>query len=229
MNEHAENITPAEFKRQCQNVLVRLRRRLRVLCGDREKMLDMRRTLKENLEAETAKTFKNQHVIADLEAQISVLDGARKEYDRLLNDIGVLLFELLPLYEKAGASDHDFAQLINCNTKKMEQLRAYFNENDGQGHSFFVNAVFIYHAEQPIEREKEPFVIYSDLPFFDAMTHHFMETMRTNPKMKKAVDDALDNIIPELRAHQYTMTEGENGEITLEKHYPPLKLVKTPC
>lgn len=226
MNAQAENITAAEYKRQCQNVLVRLRRRLRVLCGDREKMLDMRRTLKENLESEMAKTFKNQYVIADLEAEISVLDDDRKEIDSLLNDVGGLLFELLPLYEKAGATDHDFAQLINCNIKRMERLRAYFNESDGQDHSFFVDAVFIYHAEQPIEREKEPFVIYSDLPFFDAMTHHFMETMRTNPKMKKAVDNALDEIYPELRANQYIATEGVNGEITLKKYYPPLKLVK---
>lgn len=225
MNEHAEIITDAEYKRQCQNVLVRLRRRLRVLCGDREKLSTLRQTLKQTLDNEIAKTFKNQYMIADLQAEISVLDDDRKEIDSLLNDVGGLLFELLPLYEKAGASDHDFAQLINCNIKKMEQLRAYFNERDGQGHSFFVDAVFICHAEQPIEREKEPFVIYSDLPFFDAMTHHFMETIRTNPKMEKAVDDTLDEFFPELRAHQYIATEGENGELTLKKYYPPLKLI----
>ena len=220
-----EIITAAEFKRQCQNALVRLRRRLRVLCGDREKISDMHRTMKENLEAETAKTFKNQYLIADLQAEISVLDDDRKEIDSLLNDVGGLLFGMLPLYEKAGASDHNFAQILNCNIKRMERLRADFEKGDKQGHSFFVNAVFIYHVEQPIEREKEPFVIYSDLPFFDAMTHHFMETMRTNPKMQKAADDALDEFFPELRAHQYIATEGENGELTLKKYYPSLKLV----
>lgn len=108
----------------------------------------------------------------------------------------------------------------------MERLRADFEESDNQGRSFFVDAVFIYHAEQPIEREKESFVIYFDLPFFDAMTHHFMETMRTNPKIQKATHDTLDEFFPELRAHQYIATEGISGELTLGKYYPPLKLVK---
>lgn len=58
------------------------------------------------------------------------------------------------------------------------------------------------------------------------MTRHFMRTLEANPKLRQAAHDALDEFFPELRAHQCIVTESDNGELALEKYYPPLKLVK---
>lgn len=225
MSVQAEKFIDRDIKRAWANILARLRRRLRGLIRLQKDLSSKRKDLKEVLAAESAKTFKNQFRIAELQNVFTDMDGACSDIEKQLFALGHLLFESLPAYEDSGASDHDFAQLINCNIKKMEQLRADFDERGRQDYSFFVDAVFICHAEQPIEREKESFVIFPDLPFFHAMTHYFMESMESNPKMKKAAHDALDKFFPELRANQYIATEGENGELTLKKYYPPLKLV----
>lgn len=44
-------------------------------------------------------------------------------------------------------------------------------------------------------------------------------------EFKRQCQNALDEIFPELRAHQYIATECENGELTLKKYHPPLELV----
>jgi len=225
VSAQAEKFTDRDIKKKWGIVLVKIRRKLRELLRQQKEVFGKRKDLKKVLDGESAKTFKNQYRVMELQKEIAGLDCTCSDIDNQLFVLGALLFEMLPIYENSGASDHDFAQLINCNAKKMEQLRAGFDKADGPGHSFFVDATFICHAEQPIEREKESFVIFSDLPFFGAMTNYFMETMRTNPKMQKVAHDALDNFFPELQAYQYIATEGANGELTLKKYYPPLKLV----
>lgn len=219
-------MTDLGIKKQWQSILVRVKRNIRRVSKEQKQVTELLRQFKEQLKTEEEKTFKNQFFVAELREAILELDETRNNLKGRLAMFGELLFDALPAYEATGASDHDFAQLINCNAKKMEQIRADFGKGDNKGHSFFVDAVFIYHAEQPIEREKESFVIFSDLPFFDAMTCHFMETMSVNPKMQKAAHDALEEVIPEMRAHQYIVREGPDG-VTLEKYYPPLKLVKS--
>lgn len=166
MNVQAEKLTDRDIKKGWATVLVKLRRMIRELIRQQKEVFRKRKDLKEVLAAESAKTFKNQFRIAELQNVLAEMDGACSDIEKQLFALGHLLFESLPAYEDSGASDHDFAQLINCNIKKMEQLRADFNEMDTQGHSFFTDAIFIFHAENPLEREKEDFVIFSDLPFF---------------------------------------------------------------
>lgn len=217
----------ADTKKAWANLLLKLRWQLRRYIKQQRKLSDLRHKLKDNLAEEEAKTFKNQLRIASLRGAIRELDSILSEIKESIARCGGLLFEALPQYEACGATDHDLAQLINCNARKMERIRADFNEMDTQGHSFFTDAIFIFHAENPLEREKEDFVIFSDLPFFDAMTRHFIRTMEVNPKLRQTAHDALDKFFPELRAHQYIVTEGPGGEISLEEYYPPLKLVKS--
>ncbi len=224
---HMERDGGVDIKKPWANTLARLRRQLRGILRQQKEAHDIRQKLKDALAIETKKTFKNQYRIAELQKGISDLDIVCSDIESKLYVIGGFLFKALPMYEEVGATDHDFAQLINCNAKRMEQIRADFNERDTQGHSFFADAVFIWHAEQPIEREKESFVIFSDLPFFDAMTVHFMKTLKANPQMRQAVHDKIDELFPELRAHQCIIREGTNGEVTLEKYYPPLKVMKS--
>lgn len=217
----------ADIKKKMANHLVRLRRLIRFTLNKQNSILAILRSMKDDLAAEKAKVFKNQYMIAELEEIIANLDSLCADYENQLIKSGEFLLDILPIYEASGATDHDFAQLINCNIKRMEQIRRDFDEQeDNQGHSFFVDAVFVYHAEQPIEREKEDFVISWDLPFFHAMTHHFMRELETNSKLRQAAHDKLDELFSELQANQYIATEAPNGEVTLEKYYPPLKIVK---
>ena len=226
MSEQTAAFADVGFRKTWATALVRLRRQLRHILKLQNEAYETRQKLKDALATENAITFKNQYIIAELRQRIAELDDLCADYKNQLAASGGLLFDILPMYEDTGATDHDFAQLINCNTKKMEQIRADFNKRDNQVHSFFVDAIFIYHAEQPIEREKEDFVVFSDLPFFDAMTVHFMKTMEANSKLRQAVHDKMDELFPELQAHQYIATEAPNGEVTFEKYYPPLKIVK---
>ncbi|TEB08620.1 hypothetical protein Psch_02186 [Pelotomaculum schinkii] len=199
--------TGTEIKKKMANHLVRLRRLIRFTLSKQNSISALRRSMKDDLAAEKAKVFKNQYLIAELEEIIEDLDSLCSDYENQLVTSGEFLLDILPIYEASGASDHDFAQLINCNIKRMERIRRDFDEQeDNQGRSFFVDAIFIYHAEQPIEREKEDFVISWDLPFFHAMTHHFIRELETNSKLRQAAHDKIDELFPELQANQYIAT-----------------------
>lgn len=227
MDGQTAALAGVDIKKAWANLLIRQRRQLRRILKLESETRYIGRKLKDALATETSKTFKNQYRIAELQKGISEMDNCCNTCRNELAASGGLLFDILPMYEDSGASDHDFAQLINCNIKRMEQIRTDFDKGGTQGHSFFVDAIFVHHAEQPIEREKEDFVVFSDLPFFDAMVTHFMKQMEANSKLRQAVHDKTDEIFPELRAYQYIVKESPDGEVSLEKYYPPLKLMKS--
>ncbi|KJS18550.1 MAG: hypothetical protein VR69_00185 [Peptococcaceae bacterium BRH_c4b] len=217
-----------DTKKQWASILIRLKRNIKRVSKERKEVTELRRQHTERLKTEEEKTFKNQYYIAELREAILELDETCNSLKGRLAMFGEFLYDALPAYEATGSSDHDFAQLINCNIRKMEEHRQDFNSSGNQGHSFFVDAVFVYNAELPLAREKEDFISdFTELPFFDAMRTHFMFMLEVNQKMRQAAHDALDEVFPEMRAHQYIVNEGPDG-VTLEKYYPPLKLVKMP-
>lgn len=74
--------------------------------------------MKDFFALEISKTFKNQYKIIELQGVIDGLDDSIASNKAILSIAGDILFRLLPLYESSGATDHDFAQLINCNIRK---------------------------------------------------------------------------------------------------------------
>lgn len=111
-------------------------------------------------------------------------------------------------------SDHEFAQLIGANYKRIEKLR---QDNDDQGYEtpFFI-AVILKGPEQDL-----------DQPLVSAILQTLKREFEDDPSLREKARDKLEDIMPELRGMYYTITVDEEGNETNEKYYPPLKLVKS--
>ncbi|MCL6559609.1 MAG: hypothetical protein K6U74_12585 [Firmicutes bacterium] len=157
---------------------------------------------------------------------IKELDSQLDEYKRRSAMFGESLIHLLDAYEASGATDHDLAQLLNCNMKDMGKYRSDYKESDGDHHGFFIAAVFEYRAEYRPRKGDGDFIPPGITPLFDAIVDRFMLELETNRKLREEAWEKVEEIIPEIRGMQYVLTKGPGGEKRLEKYYPPLKRVK---
>lgn len=129
-----------------------------------------------------------------------------------LEEIGLYLGQLLPMFEKYF-SDHEFAQLVGANYKEVEKLR---RDYDAEGHEtpFFV-VLLLSGLEQD-----------HDEPLANALAETLKRDLDEDSALKQRARNALEDIFPEIRVKYYTLVEDDEGKQTLEKYYPPLKVVK---
>jgi hypothetical protein len=214
----------SEPKTQIANELVWMKRVIRENVKLQEETFDFLHLVEKELENEEKKVFKNQYYIAELRRLADDLAARLKSFKRQMALYGEYLLRLLPLYEAEGATDHDFAQIINCNVKDMEKYRCKHEETGDTG-SFFVSAVFVYRAEYRSRKGDGGLAGFGEEPFLEAILAYFLHKFKTNAGFRQMINDKMEELIPELRAHQYVLKEGSDGKIHLEKYYPPLKVI----
>jgi regulator of replication initiation timing len=110
-------------KQTIASQLVRLKRKARDLVRERKILYSELSRLKEQLEEEERKVFKNQYTIAKLRGAIDSLDTILDIYRYDSAILGEYAIHLLDEYEACGATDHDLAQVLNCSIKDMERYR----------------------------------------------------------------------------------------------------------
>lgn len=129
-----------------------------------------------------------------------------------LDEIGIDLGQSLSSYE-TYFSDHEFAQLIGANFKQVEKLRKEYDA-DGYETPFFVMLLL-----QGLEQDQEQ-------PLAEVIVQTLKREFAEEPALGKRARDALEDMMPEIRGKYYTLVEDKEGKQTLEKIYPPLKVVK---
>lgn len=212
------------MQNQTANALVRARRNIRTVSKAQKEIAELSQLFKKQLEVEEAKVFKNQYHIASLRGIVDDLNRMLDACKTRLAAYGEYLLHILLLYEAEGATDHDFAQIINCNVKDMEKYRREYTETGGDG-SFFVDAVFVYHAEYRARKGDDGIAGFGDEPFFDAVSAYFLHKLKTNTEFRQMAYDKLEELFPEIRACQYVLKKYPDGKERLEKYYPPLKVI----
>lgn len=215
-----------DTKQQYADLIAKYRYDIRMTITLREQSRLYHDKFTKYLDIEKSKIFKNQYYVKELSEAVSQTNEYSTRAKNVLANYGKYLFCILAEYEKNGATDHEFAQLINCNMEKMEKYRQEYNGQKELSHSFFVEAILIHQAELPLVREKECFIsVISELPLYAAMNAYYMQLLDSSPMLKEATYDALEDINPKLREGQFVVQEEENGSITVDKYYPPLRLL----
>ena len=63
-------------------------------------------------------------------------------------------------------------------------------------------------------------------PLAKAIVQTLKRKFAEEPVLGERARDALEDMMPEIRGKYYTLLEDKEGKQTLEKIYPPLKMVK---
>lgn len=205
------------YRKVWNNRLVLLRREIRGYCKEQKKLNEITFAICTKLEEEEMKTFINQYLIKELEEELDFYCNKIDVITAIIANLGKMLLILLPFYEQL-ASDHDFAQIINANTKDVQRYRDDFkdrcNSTKRNHYSFFTALIFVYKIEPE-----------GDQPFLNALMNAF-EELYDEGYLKEPVWNKTEEYFPELKDCTVTLSEDENGPLIGQKYYPPLKLVK---
>ena len=153
------------------NQIIRLRRESRQKIQYLRSLYSEKAQIQKQLDIENTKRFKNRFKIERLEFFIQHLDVIVKETSDDLAGLGELVTTTLVAYNLV-ASDHDIAQLIGANMRKVEMCRKDYEESGESRHAFFTNLIFVYQAESEV-----------DQPLSMAMYERFIQELHENKEV----------------------------------------------
>jgi len=122
-------------------------------------------------------------------------------------------------YDKEKLSLHDFCQLLGIN---------YINAQQNIKDELVHDDKYYNHIFKGIEDDREIEGWKSNrngMPLFDLVQANFMILLSRNREMKEKVDDFILHEMG-LIEHAVVVKEDEHGNKTIEKYYPPLKVLQ---
>jgi len=129
-----------------------------------------------------------------------------------LDDIGYVLSRMCDVFEMYF-SDHEFAQLIGANYKRVENLRQKY-EISGYQTPFFAFVLL-----NGLEQE-------SGQPLVTALITNLRNEFAEDPVTLQRLRNALENINPEICGKYYYVVIDAEGKERREKYYPSLKVMR---
>ena len=133
---------------------------------------------------------------------LALIDYVKKCKTHLATCCGQSVMDLLGLYEVAGATLHDLCQITGANYTQVKRLYDKHLEDDGVKLDF-VSLVFAYDIELRDSKVEWVYLDTVDAPYRHAITAYTMHLMHTDPEVKEATDDIMQELFPGLFNSSY--------------------------
>lgn len=163
-------------------------------------------------EREKEIAFDYINTIDNLEYLIEEIEKRIMRFDTRLNYI-------CEIYDKEKLSLHDFCQLLGINHINAQQNIKYELVQDDKYYNHIFKGI---EDAREIEGWKSN---RNGIPLFDLVQANFMILLSRNREMKEKVDDFILHEMG-LIEHAVVVKEDEQGNKTIEKYYPPLKVLQ---
>ena len=131
------------------------------------------------------------------------------ELDQVRNGLAAygenLINLVLPALERIGVTPKEFARLIRVKPRAMAKALKELTdrEHEAKNERLYFDLIFLARVEPD-----------KDCPFFQAIFAAMLDAMDKNPKLKRAMDNKLDELFPELfTAGPRYVTQDEFGRV----------------
>ena len=155
-------------------------------------------------------------VMAESELLISILEDMILKYNGLLEDI-------CDYYDEHNLPLLDFCQLLNMNvdTAKLNIKYEYDGEKiDHRHYKYLFGGIEDDRSEDGWKQN-----LSNNMPLFHLVQKNMVIFMNRNKELKQKVNDFMMHNMG-MAEHMMTMKEDTDGNKTLEKYYPPLRIIK---
>jgi len=160
----------------------------------------------------------------DVERKFYDLSEISREFLRAIEEAKEIKYNLANLFvdlledmEKAGVTNHEFAQLVGCPVENINQAETKYQDWDLDDIGFFEYCI----SEYNVERRKRNSDWKQGI-LFEFLTDRLMWAINNIDEVKKKSEEFLEK---EMMKEDIDMfTKNKNGE--LEKYYPEPKLIE---
>ncbi|WP_027356322.1 hypothetical protein [Desulfofundulus thermocisternus] len=213
-----------ESKKEVAKLLICLKFAIRDVARSQREVSETLQLVQNKMKSRECNDF---IILAYLRKHEKDLKRLFEENDKYLAKIGELAIKALHLYESLGATDHELAQILNCNMKDLERYRQ-IHKKFGNDVGFFVDAVIVYKAELRSRKCDDVFMDDNpeETPFFSALLATMLYQMENNKEFATKMQELVEDHFPEIRGEMYRLAKDSDGKEWFDKYYPPLKLVK---
>ena len=201
----ADNDDMVVRKRSCLNAIVICRMLARLLLSD---LFDIRERIRAT--RRSAELAKNEGVVFILSpALLKRMRDEKDEAERWVSHLAEIMFGLLKLWQKNGATFEEFCNL--CNRRPNDVRTELLDPEDATS---FEKLAFVYNIDY---RDTGPGFIEDDVdaPFTHLAKERFLYQIQHKPETRAAAHNALQAVFPEIWGNAYTTALGEDGEIHL--------------
>ncbi len=201
----AGNADVAVRKRSCLNAIVICRMLARLLLSDLFDICERIRAARRS-----AELAKNEGVVFLMTpALLKRMRDERDEAERWVIHLAEIMFGLLELWQKNGATFEEFCNLCN---RRPNDVRAELL--DPEDATSFEKLAFVYNIDY---RDTGSGFIEDDVdaPFTHLAKERFLYQIQHKPEARAAAHNALQAVFPEIWGNAYTTALGEDGEIHL--------------
>ena len=201
----ADNDDMVVRKRSCLNAIVICRMLARLLLSDLFDICERIRAARRS-----AELAKNEGVVFILSpALLKRMRDEKDEAERWVSHLAEIMFGLLKLWQKNGATFEEFCNLCN---RRPNDVRAELL--DPEDATSFEKLAFVYNIDY---RDTGSGFIEDDVdaPFTHLAKERFLYQIQHKPETRAAAHNALQAVFPEIWGNAYTTALGAHGEIHL--------------
>ncbi|SHF64954.1 hypothetical protein SAMN02745218_02792 [Desulfofundulus australicus DSM 11792] len=214
-----------EAKKDVAKLLICLKFAIRHIAKEQRQISETLHQIKNKTDGQECSDFIKLACLRKYERDLKKIFELNNKH---LAKIGELAIRALHYYESLGATDHELAQILNCNKKDLEEYRQ-MHRKFKKGVGFFVDAVMVYNVEHRSRKCDNVFIGDNpeETPFFSALLATMLYQMENNKEFVTKMQELVEDHFPEIRGEMYSLVKDPDGKVRLEKYYPPLKLVKS--
>ncbi|MCK8818110.1 hypothetical protein MWH28_12160 [Natroniella sulfidigena] len=174
-------------------------------------------TVKETMQEADVMNLGYKRYIKQTESYIEQLQTLREENDRFRVYIGLILVGIGDKL-KGLATDHELAQIIGCNIRRIEEARKSYHDKNW---SWPDKMSFLHFALDVENVEGSNDLDWKEGLLFELLLEYTTFLLTTTNEGKKAGKKIIDKLVYEEGLKTYR--KKEDGQ--LEEHYPDLKLM----
>ena len=171
----------------------------------------------ENLYLDEIEENKREY-IENMKKIIECCQTVQRIYEDTIILMNLRLDQICSFYDEYNLNFNDFCSLVGINTKIAKK-----NIEDVEGEGYYA---YLFDGIEDSRIFKDFKHNPNGMPLFDLTIKAMLIHMDRNKDLKQKTDDMLFELMPELRGNMLTQKINDDGEVVLEKYYPPLQLVK---